>query len=109
MPINAGALDTRITLSRRTLTRDTQSGQVASYTKYATVWAAKRDLHGSKRFQAQQFFAEQITEFTLRWRTDILMTDRITDIESGTVYEILQNSEIPRHQGHDILARAIKS
>jgi head-tail adaptor len=97
MPINSGELDTEISLSHRSLMRNSQGEQLATFPKaYAITWAKKRDTRGQKRFASQEFFEEKISEFTLRWRGDIVATDRLTVLEDGTVYEIVQISEIPR-------------
>lgn len=105
--INVSRMDNEITLSHRQLMRNSQGEQVPTWKQYARVWAEKRDLRGNQRFEAQAYFQETLTEFTLRWLADVLATDRITVLDSGAVYEIIQISEIPRHMGLDLLCRTI--
>jgi SPP1 family predicted phage head-tail adaptor len=109
--MDAGKLDGRILLSHRTLTQNDFGEEIATYTKYAIVWAYVRDTSGSKRFAAQQFFEETVTEITIRWRGDVLATDHVTVLgrnnQPGAVYEIMQISDIPRYIGHDMLCRRL--
>lgn len=108
--MRAGNLDRPVELRHRVLTQNAAGEKVASWpSTYASVWAQKRDVRGMKRFTAQQFVADQTTEFTLRHRTDVLQTDRLVTTDDGKVYEITQIAEIGRREGLDLLCRAIVS
>jgi len=106
----SGDLDRPIELRHRTLAAPNSSGEkVGSWASpgYARVFAKKEDLRGSKRFLAQQFSGDQMTEFTLRWRPDVHITDRLVLIDTGDIYEIVQVAEVNRRQGLDLLCRRL--
>jgi SPP1 family predicted phage head-tail adaptor len=105
--IDASKLDNEITLQHRVQTRNTQGEQVASWVTYARVWADKHDLRGNESFTAQQVYGEVMTEFVMRWRPDVMVTDRLTVLDGGAVYEIKTALEIPRHVGLDLMCRTI--
>jgi len=108
---HAGQLDRFIELRHRVLAPANTTGErPASWpTGYARVWADTHDTRGQKRFLAAQFSGEQLTEITMRYREDILETDRIYTLEGITqVFEILQIAEIGRREGLDLLCRSLK-
>lgn len=105
--MRAGPLDRAVHLQHRTLTRDTDTGeQVESFTTYATVWTGKRDVRGREFFAAQQVNAEVSTSFQIRYRTDVLATDRM--VIDGLDYNIVAVAEIGRREGLEIQASAVK-
>jgi SPP1 family predicted phage head-tail adaptor len=107
--MRAGKLDRRVQLQRRTLTRNGSGEQMASFATYATVWAGKRDLRGRELFTAQQTQAEISAIWTIRYRADVLPTDRLVD-DSGAVFDIAgPPAEIGRRQGLDLVCRAVQS
>ena len=101
-------LDRLVELRHRVLTRDSTSGQqVESWpTAYASVWAQKVDLRGREFFAAQQGNAEITATFRIRYRTDILATDRL--VYEGLSYNILPPAEIGRRDGLEIQATAVR-
>lgn len=107
--LNAGQLDRRIGLYHQVATENAQNGEeILTYpTAYATVFSKKADLRGTKRLVAQQTTSQQQTEFTIRFRTDILSSDRVIDVETGLAYEILQMAQLGRHDGLNLLCRAV--
>ena len=103
-------LDNYLELRHRVLMRNDQGEEVASWPDvYAYVWAEKRDLRGQKRFLAQQYSSDQQTEFTVRWRGDVSVTDRLINLDENETYEITQVAEIGRRGGLDLLCRRIAS
>jgi len=106
--VDSGTLDRQVTLSHRVLTENAYGEQTVSWpTAYATVFARRTDMQGTKRVIAQQFTTQQMTEFTIRYRDDLLMTDRLVSVEEGLSYEILQVSQLGRHEGLNLLCRAV--
>lgn len=107
--MQAGRLDRRIELQHRVLGSRSASGQQAvTYETYATVWAGKKDLRGREYYAANQMNAEISTQFRLRWRSDVLATDRI--VCEGVSYNIRPPiAEIGRREGLEILATATVS
>lgn len=105
--MRAGNLDRRVQLQHRTLTRNGSGEQVASFATYATVWAGKRDLRGREYFAAHQVNPELQATWTIRWRADVLATDRLVD-DRGVTFEIAAPpAEIGRRQGLDLMCKAL--
>ena len=102
--MQAGKMDRRITLLRRTLTRNAQGEQVNTFTEYATVWAEKRDVTGREYFAAQQVIAENTARFFIRYRDDVALTDRIS--YAGRTYDLTHVAELGRQDGLEIIAFA---
>lgn len=106
--LNAGELDRLIKLSHQVVTRNTANGEkVISYPAiYASPWAKRMDLKGTKRLIAQQTITQQQTEFTIWYRSDVSASDQVTD-EVGLKYEVLQIAQVGRREGLCLLCRAI--
>lgn len=101
--MRAGDLDRRVSLYHRVLTQNAQGEQVPSYpTAYVTVWAQKLDQRAREYFAAQGTQAEATTRFRIRYRSDVLMTDRL--VLDGLNYDIVQISEIGRREGLELFA-----
>lgn len=104
--MRAGQLDRPVQLQHRTLTRNASGEQVATYATYATVWAGKRDLRGREYVAAQQITAELTATWQLRWRGDVLATDRLVD-DGSVTFDIINVAEIGRRKGLELMCRAI--
>jgi SPP1 family predicted phage head-tail adaptor len=102
--MQAGKLDRRVTIQRRTQTQAANGEYVNQWNNVATVWATVKDLRGNEFFAARQTNAEVTTRFYLRWHRDITVLDRI--LCDGVVYDLIQVSEMGRRQGLEILAIA---
>jgi SPP1 family predicted phage head-tail adaptor len=102
--VKAGALDRRVVIQTRTLTRNAYGEQVESWATLDTVWAQKLDVLGREFFGSQRELAEGTAKFRLRWRDDLSVTDRLS-FDSKT-YDIVQISELGRHEGLEIVAVA---
>ena len=96
----------RIQLMRRSLARDAQGQNIETFATYATAWAQRVDVKSREVMMADQPNAESTAVFTVRWRSDMLMTDRILD-ENNNNYNIRQMNEITRHKGIQITATAL--
>ena len=106
--MRAGELDRRVTLQHRELSdADTQGERTETFVTYATVWAKKREVTERERFTAQQVQAELDAIFTIRYRNDVLATDRL--ICEGRTYNIRPGREIGRREGLDLAATAVVS
>ena len=102
-----GKLDRRLTLLRRdSITRDTQGAAVETWTAYATVWAGKEDLRGREFYAADQMQGRVTTKFLIRWRDDVLLTDRLSC--EGLTYKLTGAPEVGRRQGLELLAEAVR-
>jgi SPP1 family predicted phage head-tail adaptor len=85
--MNIGRLDRRITIQRKTTTRDANGGEVVTWSDWKTVWASKAD-QGSREFRsAGALYAETTTIFGIRYLAGVTGQDRIVYRE--TVYDIV--------------------
>jgi SPP1 family predicted phage head-tail adaptor len=83
--IRSGQLKATISLERDTLTR-VSGVETRTPAVYATVRAKAEPLSGREYWAAQEVNSETNWKFTLRYRTDVLSTDRV--IYRGIRYEI---------------------
>jgi SPP1 family predicted phage head-tail adaptor len=106
--MEAPRLDRRVELRHLVLTRNSTTGeQVESWpTAYATVWAGKRDMRGREFFAAQQVNSDITTIWQIRYRTDVLATDRL--VVDGLDYNITGIAEIGRRDGLELQATAVR-
>jgi SPP1 family predicted phage head-tail adaptor len=84
--MRAGLLRHRITLQRATTTRDEAGQTIKAWADYATEWAEHEPLRGRELILAQAEQAETTDRFRLRYRNDVLASDRV--VHEGVVYEI---------------------
>lgn len=107
--LNAGKLDRRVGLYHQVKTNNASNGEdVITYpSSYATVYAERQDLKGTKRLVAQQTMSQQQTEFTIRYRSDVLAEDRVVDTDTGLPYEILQIAQLGRREALCLLCRTV--
>ncbi len=75
--MQAGRLRHRIELQSATETRNEYGEATASWSTYATVWAAVEPLRGAERYSAQQAQAEEITRVVIRFRDDVSPKHRV--------------------------------
>jgi len=103
--VKAGQLDRVIELQHRELAAADQYGQrKPSFSTYANVRARKLDMTSREFFTADATNAERITRWQIRFREDVLQTDRI---QYGDLsYDIVQISEIGRRKGLTLFASA---
>lgn len=103
--MQAGKLDRQISLLHYSQTKDSAGGIVESYSSYATVWASVQDLRGSQMFAAQQVNSAITTKFRIRYRTDVLATDRIE--WKGRQFDIVGAPiELGRNEGLELVGKA---
>lgn len=106
--MRSGHMDRRIQLQHRSLSvRDVQGQQIESWTTYATIWASRADVKAREFIVSQQANAELTTKYVIRYRSDVLYTDRL--VEGAVSYNIRSLAEIGRHEGLEILATALVS
>jgi SPP1 family predicted phage head-tail adaptor len=106
--LQCGEMDNKCALYHRVITKNEQGEDVTTWpVAYDTaVWTRKRDLRGQKRLTAQAFSNDQWSEFRTRYRSDLLITDRLTD-NRGNLFEITSSAEVGRRVGLDLLCRQI--
>ncbi len=105
--MGAGDMDRRIELRHRVLASPDANGQqVATWaTPYAYLWAKKEEISGREYFAAETKQAENTVRFRIRYRSDVLATDRITCEDRD--YEVIQSSEFGRRRELLIFARVV--
>lgn len=107
--LRAGELDRLIGLYHQVKTQNSTNGAVTVTfpSAYASVYARRQDLKGTKRLIAQQTVSQQQIEYTIRFRTDVSVTDRIIDSDAGLTFEVMQIAQVGRREGLCILCRAV--
>lgn len=106
--LDAGELDRRVTLSHAVIAKNPTNGErTETFSVFATVYAKRMDLHGTKRLIAQQVTSQQQIEYTIRFRTDVLRSDRLIDADAGLTFEILDSAQLGRREGLCLLCRAV--
>lgn len=77
MAYQAGQLDQRISLQRKSRVRDGAGGATETWTEYAEVYAMVRPMTGRERQNAER--AEALSDYVvvIRYRSGILPSDRI--------------------------------
>lgn len=79
--MNAGTLRHRVTIQRKTVTRDSYGGETVTWTDVATVWAMVKPIGGREYYGAGQTLAESTYTVTMRYRADVIPAWRL---EYGT-------------------------
>ena len=109
---DVGTKDRLCKLYHVVLTTNAVGEQVQSWpTAYASVWAKKTDAvlsrRGEKFVIADQTMQLQMTQFNIRWRSDVQASDRLID-ENGLSYEITQMAEGGRRDDIILFCKAVK-
>ena len=104
--MRAGQLDRRVTLLKRSISRDSFGEAVEAFVDLDTVWA--RVIHDrsgelSRQNDAQRQ-AQSVVTFRVRWRGDIDRTMRVR--WEGAEYDITNIMEVGRRAGLDLQATA---
>lgn len=76
MDYQAGDLDQRISLQRRTTTRDGAGGAETTWTEYDEVWAMVKPMTGRERQNAMRAEATSDHLVVIRYRDDVKENDR---------------------------------
>lgn len=104
--MQAGRLDRRVTLRKRSVSRNATGEQVATFSDLATVWAEKLDIAGREYFSAQQVQSGVTSRWRIRWRTDVTVLDRIRF--NGIEHDIQHVAELGRRDGLELLTEVAK-
>lgn len=84
--MRAGRLDKRVTIQQASEAKNASHEIIKTWSTLATVWANVQPLKGSEVFEAQKVNASSTIKFTIRPRSDITSTMRIS--YSDKTYEI---------------------
>jgi SPP1 family predicted phage head-tail adaptor len=105
--MRAGELDRRLTLFRAVRATDALNAKVTSWSRLATVAAAKADVSDAERIRAQQAGVAHTTRFRIRWSScaaQLLAGDRVRC--EGRDFEVVGLKELGRREGLEITANA---
>lgn len=99
-------LDRQVVIQTFSEERDAAGQPVKTWSTFATVWAEKRDMRGSERFDAQQIVDDEVATFVIRWLAGVTAEMRV--VADGRTYEIVgAPAEIGRREGLEITGKAI--
>jgi SPP1 family predicted phage head-tail adaptor len=101
----AGTLDSRITISRATVTTSGLGEATQAWGTLATVWTNATPVRDSEKSENGQINAERAYRFQIRWSpvvASVNAKDRV--IYDGLTYEIWGVKEIGRREGIEISA-----
>lgn len=86
--MKAGQLDQRVTIQRRTMVQNPNTGaMVESWAPLFTCWAAVEPLTGREFIAAQAAVSEVTARIRMRFRPWMTAEDRV--IHNGTIYNIV--------------------
>lgn len=85
-PSTAGELNERVTVQRRSSTRDAIGGQIEIWQVRTTVWAKVQPMSAGEQYRRQQIQAKADWKVTVRYNGDIVPTDRLS--WRGRTFEI---------------------
>lgn len=100
--IDAGKLDKRITLQKKTIARASDGSETITYTDVATVWAEYVVKTGREFYAAQKINAEVTALFRLRYRSN--MDTRYRVDYKGRYFDILYIDDTLRLQNEMMFA-----
>lgn len=101
MPLQAGKLRHRATLDHKTVSLDSYGAETVTWANFANVWASVEDLAGRELWAAQAEQGEVTTKVIIRYRSDIVMTDRVT--ANGRTFDIIGISDPDGRETHLLL------
>lgn len=85
--LRAGDLRERISVQRKSVTRNSIGEEVVTWPEYVELWAQAEPLRGREFFAAAQMQSSVEMRFRIRYRADLAVdTDRV--VWRGTVYDI---------------------
>ena len=103
--MQAGLLDRRVTLLRKTVTRGEANAPEEIWSSLATVWASRRDVTDIERLRADEIGAVLTTRFQIRYSptvADLTPADRLSC--DGRTYNIEGIRQLGREEGLEINA-----
>ena len=103
--MQAGLLDRRVTLLRKTVTRGEANSPIDIWSSLATVWASRRDVTDIERLRADEIGAVLTTRFQIRYSptvADLTPADRLSC--DGRTYNIEGVRQLGREEGLEINA-----
>jgi len=107
MSHNPGRLDRWITIQQNTTAQDSAGEPIKTWATFATVWAEVVPVGGTEIFQAQQFGAETVVKFRIRYRGDVTRAMRVNyDSDNFDITDVAEDRRYERRQFEIITATA---
>jgi len=89
--MDVGALDRRVLVETPTSTRDGYGAVVPGWSTVCTVWGNVIPVTGTERKQSDTTIASNFYRVTIRYRTDVAATDRVTfDGKTANIRNIIE-------------------
>lgn len=108
--LQAGDLDSRVTLSSPTLVADEYGNEESGFTAQSTVWARRLDLRGGEQVMAARLQGRQLTVFTVRDSSEMRAVQpewQLTVVRTGTTYNVRSITEVADQPGYlDLLCES---
>ena len=105
--LRAGDLDRPIVIERAVDGGTTDYGEpIIAWEQRAAVRAKVVEQSGREFLSAAQIVSTRRATFTIRWRTDLLPTDRIQ--WDGATWNIVGRREIGRREALELMAEEVK-
>jgi SPP1 family predicted phage head-tail adaptor len=100
----------RITLQRKTITRDAEGNVRETWTDVATVWATFEPMNSRQRefLEASAINAESYVRFRIRYRPDVTPDMRV--VYDGRQFDIVEAIDLyGRHHETHFFAKVVKA
>jgi SPP1 family predicted phage head-tail adaptor len=108
--MNAGELDTRITIQRRQSGRDSVGQPVETWTDVCTCWASVKTPIGMEAIRAGASVATTLVSIRIRYRTGLDAGMRVVRVRDDQIYNITRPPLSDRRADRvDILAEAVNA
>lgn len=95
--MNAGAMDARITLQRKSATRDNYGGEDIVWVNVATVWAATSPWRLREKVVARRNQGDAVVSFLVRAPLDVSLDKRV--MWDDVAYSIVEIDATRKRQG----------
>lgn len=86
--MNAGALDTRITIQSKLVTIDSYGGEVISWKNERTVWAQAEPWRLRERISVRRQAGDSVVSFLVRYPVDISLDKRV--LVGDVAYNVIE-------------------
>jgi SPP1 family predicted phage head-tail adaptor len=104
--MRAGALDRRVTIESKTVTRDDFGAEVITWGTFAEVWAEVRDVSAVEKVVGEARTMARLTTIRTRYVPGVTGDMRIRLNTDGRVLQITSMAEIGRRLGWSFLCEA---
>lgn len=101
--MQAGRLDRRLTIQKKTVTQNSAGEEIETWSTHATVSAIKLENRGAERFTSQQLLGEGVKTFQIRWSNRVkALTSEHRILFDNRIHEIKDIRELGRREGIEI-------